>query len=135
MTTLREAAEAALEALLDDPNKLVQISEHHWENKQDLAVIALRAALAERTCKPSLQVELVQEPVAHTLNCVCGAVWDIKVDGSEEMAHTPNTAPAQRKPLTHPQIHELDWPDGVSFEDILLFVRSIESVHGIRSKT
>ena len=28
--------------------------------------------------------------------------------------------------LTHPQIHELDWPDGVSFEDILLFVRSIE---------
>ena len=28
--------------------------------------------------------------------------------------------------LTHPQIHELDWPDGVSFEDILLFVRAIE---------
>lgn len=47
MTTLREAAEQALEALLDDPNKLVQISEHQWESKRDLAVIALHAALAE----------------------------------------------------------------------------------------
>lgn len=46
-STLREAAQQALEALLDDPNKLVQISEHHWESKRDLAVIALRAALAE----------------------------------------------------------------------------------------
>jgi hypothetical protein len=47
VTTLREAAQQALEALLDDPNKLVQISEHHWEGKRDLAVIALRAAIAE----------------------------------------------------------------------------------------
>ena len=38
------------------------------------------------------------------------------------------TAPPKREwvGLTHPQIHELDWPDGVSFEDILLFVRAIE---------
>ena len=48
MTTLRDAAQQALEALLDDPNKLVQISENHWESKRDLAVIALRAALAEQ---------------------------------------------------------------------------------------
>ena len=47
MTTLREAAQQALEALLDDQNKLVQISENHWESKRDLAVIALNAALAE----------------------------------------------------------------------------------------
>ena len=47
MTTLREAAQQALEALLDDPNKLVQISEHHWESKRDLTVIALRVALIE----------------------------------------------------------------------------------------
>ena len=47
MTTLREAAQQALEALLDDQNKLVQISENHWESKRDLAVIALRAALVE----------------------------------------------------------------------------------------
>ena len=37
-----------------------------------------------------------QEPVAYTLNCVCGAVWDIKADGSEEMAHTPDTTPPLR---------------------------------------
>ena len=42
---------------------------------------------------------------------------------------TPLYTATQKKQwvgLTHPQIHELDWPDGVSFEDILLFVRSIE---------
>jgi hypothetical protein len=37
------------------------------------------------------------------------------------------TAPPQRKPLTPPQIHELDWPDGVAFEEILMFVRAIEA--------
>ena len=47
MSDLRQAAQQALEALLDDPNKLVQISEHHWGSKRDLAVIALRAALIE----------------------------------------------------------------------------------------
>lgn len=52
MTDLRAAAQQALQALLDDPNKLVQISEHHWESKRDLAVIALRAALAEPVLEP-----------------------------------------------------------------------------------
>jgi hypothetical protein len=56
MTTLREAAQQALEALLDDPNKLVQISENHWESKRDLAVIALRAALAEPVGETTLDV-------------------------------------------------------------------------------
>ena len=37
------------------------------------------------------------------------------------------TSPPKRKPLTHPQIHELDWPDGVPFEDILLLARAIEA--------
>lgn len=46
--------------------------------------------------KQTSQPQPEQEPVAHTLNCVCGAVWDIKADGSEEMAHTPDTTPPQR---------------------------------------
>ena len=29
--------------------------------------------------------------------------------------------------LTEPEIHELDWPEDVSFEDILPFVRAIEA--------
>ena len=37
----------------------------------------------------------------------------------------------KRKPLTAPQIHELDWPNDVAFEDILEFVRAIERAHGI----
>ena len=85
------------------------------------------APLRERLAQPE------QEPVAHTLNCVCGAVWDVSPDGVEEMVHAPN--PTQRKPLTHPQIHELDWPDGVSFEEILPFARSIEAAHGIGEQT
>lgn len=131
MTTLREAAQQALEALLTYEQYIQPLTNYFGgprvpeegsaSAKVDAAITALRAALAE-------PVGLV----THTLNCVCGAVWDIKTDGSEEMAHTPNTAPAHRKPLTHPQIHELDWPDGVSFEEILLFVRSIEAAHGIK---
>lgn len=54
------------------------------------AINAIREALAQPE----------QKPVAHTLNCVCGAVWDIKSDGSEEMAHTPDTTPPHRKPLS-----------------------------------
>lgn len=131
MTDLRQAAQQALETLRlaassHDVMLLSDPPQSAWKalsvpRKLSEAIIALEAALAEPQ----------PEPVAHTLNCVCGAVWDIKTDGSEEMAHTPNTAPAQRKPLTHPQIHEHDWPDDVSFEEILLFVRSIEAAHGI----
>lgn len=44
------------------------------------------------------------------------------------------TTPPQRKPLTHPQIHELDWPDGMSFDDILRFIRAIEAAHGIKGE-
>ena len=29
--------------------------------------------------------------------------------------------------LTEPEIHELDWPEDASFEDILPFVRAIEA--------
>jgi len=61
MTTLREAAQQALEALLDDPNKLVQISENHWESKRDLAVIALRAALAAPEPEPVAYFDLQKQ--------------------------------------------------------------------------
>ena len=62
---------------------------------------------------------LYTAPPKRNLTCVCGAVWE-----GETMVHPPRKR--EWVGLTHPQIHELDWPDGVSFEDILLFVRAIE---------
>ena len=78
------------------------------------------APLRERLAQPE------QEPVAHTLNCVCGAVWDIKADGSEQMAHTPDTTPPQRKPLTEKRIEELYSFWVVDCQDIVGFARAIE---------
>ena len=63
---------------------------------------------------------LYTAPPKRDLTCVCGAVWE-----GETMVHPPRKR--EWVGLTHPQIHELDWPDGVSFEDILLFVRAIEA--------
>ena len=45
MNDLRTTAQQALEALLDDC--LVQVGPHSWERRSDLAITALRAALAE----------------------------------------------------------------------------------------
>ena len=64
-------------------------------------------------------LSLYTAPPKRDLTCVCGAVWE-----GETMVHPPRKR--EWVGLTHPQIHELDWPDGVSFEDILLFVRAIE---------
>ena len=82
------------------------------------------APLRERLAQPEQQPE--QQPVAHTLNCVCGAVWDIKADGSEQMAHTPDTTPPQRKPLTEKRIEELYSFWVVDCQDIVGFARAIE---------
>ena len=49
MTTLREAAQQALEALEmeSNPTAVVEVAAGRWELKSDLAIAALRAALAE----------------------------------------------------------------------------------------
>ena len=48
MTTLREAAQQALEALKDDQYRMVGTAEGHWKYKTDLAIAALEAALAQQ---------------------------------------------------------------------------------------
>ena len=91
--TDKELMQQALEAL-------ETCSEDEWYSDDDFGmmqvydeekIIKAIAVLRKRLAQPE------QEPVAHTLNCVCGAVWDIKADGSEEMAHTPDTTPPQRQ--------------------------------------
>ena len=56
------------------------------------------------------------------LVCVCGAVWE-----GDLMVH----APIQRKPLTEPELHEINptWPapgQQWDYEDVLAFVRAVE---------
>jgi hypothetical protein len=62
-------------------------------------------------------------------------VWDASAPLVVHPHPAFQNAPPPRQPLTHPQIHELDWPDGVAFEEILLFARAIEAAHGIKEKT
>jgi hypothetical protein len=50
--SLREAAQQALEALEDEPNAMVEWKPNHWEYKRNLAITALRTALAEPEQEP-----------------------------------------------------------------------------------
>lgn len=52
MTTLREAAQQALEALMDDQYRMVEVAGGHYEYKTDLATGALKAALAQEQAAP-----------------------------------------------------------------------------------
>jgi len=40
----------------------------------------------------------------------------------------------EMKPLTDPQIHELDWPNTWNYDDVRDFVISVEQAHGIGGK-
>jgi hypothetical protein len=110
--SLREAAQQALEAL----GKLyAKNMDDHMDGMT--AYVNPQRALAEPE----------QEPEQNTVTCVCGAVWEGNL-----MVH----APRQRKPLTEPELHEINptWPapgQHWDYEDVLEFVRAIERAHGI----
>jgi len=112
-TALRMALEALDDYLMGNENLPFKCAK---------ALAAIREALAQP--EPAVQ----GEPVAHTLNCVCGAVWDIKSDGSEEMAHTPDTTPPHRKPLSDEEIGRIA---GETL-DAWSCARAIEAAHGIK---
>jgi len=110
--SLREAAQQALEALEVATTPLAKDRQEVLRARE-----ALRTALAEPE----------QEPEQNTVTCVCGAVWEGNL-----MVH----APRQRKPLTEPELHEINptWPapgQHWEYEDVLEFVRAIERAHGI----
>ena len=130
----REAMQMALEALESDP-----ISHAGLVSKKQAIAVLRQALETEQEPVGWLDAEMSQAytvdeladasgtgflplytaPPKRELTCVCGAAWE-----GETMVHPPRKR--EWVGLTHPQIHELDWPDGVSFEDILLFVRAIE---------
>lgn len=139
---LREAAQQALDALelagmshdvmlmSDPPQDAWKARSVNWKLAE--AMNALRAALAETHTSADTEYTPV-EPVAYVSGfskgrCIIEAVdpdWLLPV------GMALYRSPGKRKPLTAPQIHELDWPDDVAFEDILKFTRAIEQAHGI----
>jgi len=77
------------------------------------------------------EVPLYSESLAnHELQCVCGAVWC-----GDEMVHTPNKSPPQRKPLSDEEIILIvaDCASSHQHTDIH-FARAIEAAHGIKGE-
>ena len=126
MTTLREAAQQALEALWF-------ANAQHWFGSQTIekAIASLQAALAQQE----------QEPVAwmvYTLDGKSVCVTDNPNDFTPEHRALPlYTAPPQRKPLTPVDLRSLyeryatyqeEGPEASGWWD---FARAIERAHGI----
>lgn len=116
MTTLREAAQQALEALEEYQSKGAPFL------ACDGAIAALRAALAQ-------QDESAQEPVQEPE----GLDW--RYTARIGYVVKPYTAPPQRKPLTDDEIFaiENDIPDDVVSDRhwTIWYARAIERAHGI----
>jgi hypothetical protein len=118
-STLREAAQQALEALLLTHNLAKEYYDTKWS-----AIIALRAALAEP----------VQEPVAfpegyepHELPAdYTGPLW---IEGQVRRLYESATPP-QRKPLTEEEIRHMK-PVSPDLVDFRSGVRCAERAHGI----
>jgi hypothetical protein len=73
----------------------LQDNQHHIADNERHVYVMEYNAFIERLERIIAEAEQAQ-PVAHSLMCVCGAVWDIKADGSEEMVHTPDVPPASK---------------------------------------
>lgn len=128
MTTLREAAQQALEAMrCAVPTGKITL--YAW----DKAMADLDAALAQ-------QAEPAQEPAFHGFMSADGTRVDVcftpsapRTDGTYATAYY--TAPPQRKPLTEEQIKACEKQAMVNgalpFEQRVFFARAIERAHGI----
>ena len=113
-----DAMKQALEALEE---AVFYTSSESWSPSMtrecEAAITALRAA-----------IEQAQEPVAHTLNCVCGAVWDVSPHGVEEMVHAPTPRPRQWQKLTDEEIAEIAaTPAAIPGRYVHSFARAIEA--------
>ena len=121
MTTLREAAQQALEALEE------YAPQHGRPDDMMVAITALRAALAQQAEPVAWYQKRGQEVLTSHPAC-----W-----GREDEPWTPlYTAPPQRKPLTDEEIFaiENDIPDDVLSDRAwtIWLTRAIERAHGIK---
>ena len=76
MTTLREAAQQALEALKDDQYRLVEVSPSQYEYKTDLAIAALERALAQHP-HPSMQFAWDGQQWLFNGNPIANGEWGV----------------------------------------------------------
>jgi hypothetical protein len=85
MDLLRQAAQQMVTAMEADPDAMVEVTEHHWHYTRDLALDALRAALAQPK----------QEPVGNfSINDY--GLWEQNENGYGTPLYTH---PPQRNPL------------------------------------
>ena len=117
MTTLREAAQQALEALG---------SSLYPQPRQMAAIAALKAALAQPAPEPVAW--MVYTPDGKS---VC--VTDNPADFTEQHRALPlYTAPPQRKPLTERQIARITANFDARFSVAIGIARAVEAAHGIK---
>ena len=130
MTTLREAAQQALEAM-----EIAEVDPHASDAVYK-AITALRAALAEPVQEP------VQEPVAWRFKAMIGSPWSLSDDGyyisckrgQRYFVEALYTAPPQRKPIAEWQINDLMAdidPEDVCSWSFRRGVYAAEKHHGI----
>jgi hypothetical protein len=90
---------ATVERAREMLKRLHDRNQRTWDDLDRDFAFAIEALIASaeryRFIAHGTQAEQAQ-PVAHSLMCVCGAVWDIKPDGGEEMVHTPDAQPASK---------------------------------------
>ena len=125
MTSLRQAAQQALEALESDPDEMVDRGDGHWDFKHDLAITALRAALAEPEQEPVAWMDIDDNGQRLTVR-----QWS---DGNKDEVPL-YTAPTPRRPLHDMAVFDLadtHLYEGGKNYGVLAFARAIERAHGI----
>ena len=140
MTTLREAAQQALEALKDDQYRLVEVSPNQYEYKTDLLV---EVGPNQYEYKTDLAIAALERALAQQAEPVEPRRWegDHNIESPfnacmhKSYCMTLKQALAQRAPLTDEKISDL-WCE-VSNTDFVtadthVFARAIERAHGIK---
>ena len=138
---LRDAVKEALEALEYGQHSLKQVSEHEWVSRCQLAMQALRAALAEPVQEQEQgQVEPVK-PYCYIYEYDQGfglhrEFHPVPYNGMKPSRTVPvYAAPFRRKPLTDEEIVAInDKHYNIAYRDFdadIAIARAIESAHGI----
>ena len=129
MTTLREAAQQALEALEQDN-----------PSGRTATITLLRAALDEPEQEPVawMYTGVKSDGTTHGPHLVWKPEYMDAMSASKGAQATPlYTAPPQRKPLTEEELAAIPCTDGPGsdWDALVRFARAVEAAHGIKEMT